>query len=161
MRATKNETELDTVMNIHKAIARRLPITVTYTDPKGQETVRTIEPYEIKQAANGDLRVMAMCRLRLDIRAFRLDRITHYTVHRGTFQLELPNADELTDWWAIKNKNGDELLQVFLNTDGFTYPFARVLGKARNESGVVRATCKGEGGVAIRRLRRRDVKAYH
>ena len=164
MRATKNETELDTVLNLHAAITRRLPVTVSYSDIDGRETVRTIEPYEVKISAGGDLRVMAMCRLRRELRGFRLDRITHYTVHRGTFQLELPtpaDPDEVTNWWSIRNRNGHEILQVELDTEGYTYPISRVLGKAKAESGTVRAVCRARQGVVITRLRRRDVHALH
>lgn len=164
MRATKNETEQDTVLNLHLAITRRLPVTVSYSDIDGRETVRTIEPYEVKISAGGDLRVMAMCRLRHELRGFRLDRITHYTVHRGTFQLELPtpaDPDEVTDWWTIRSRNGHEIIQVHLNTDGMRGPHAKVLGEAMRQSGKVRAVCRAEGGVSIRRLRRRDVLALH
>lgn len=163
MRATRNETEMDTVLNVHVAITRRQPVTLTYWDDKGDETVRTIEPYELKVSAAGDVRVVAMCRLRRELRSFRLDRVTHYTVHRGTFQLELPapaDPDEMTDWWTIRSRNGHEILQVHLNTDGQRNPHAQVLGKAMRESGKVRAVCKAEKGVSIRQLRRRDVLAY-
>src|SRR5690242_3001176 len=90
MRATRNETELTTVLNLHAAISRRQPITVTYVDEHGVETVRTVEPYSIRQTKAGELTLVVMCRLRYDRRTLRLDRVTHYTVHRGTFRLELP-----------------------------------------------------------------------
>jgi predicted DNA-binding transcriptional regulator YafY len=162
MRTTKHETELEMVLNIHRAISRKQPVTVTYVDEHGNETVRTVEPYSIRQTKAGELTLVVMCRLRHDRRTLRLDRVTHYTVHRGTFQLELPapaDPDEITDWWSIKSKTGHEIIQVELNTDGLNHPFGKVLGKARAESGQVRAVCKAEGGVAIRRLRRRDVLA--
>lgn len=163
MRVTGNETELTTVLNLHAAISRRRPITVTYVDEHGDETVRTVEPYSIRQTKADELILVVMCRLRQDRRTLRLDRVTHYTVHRGTFHLEPPkptDPDEITDWWTIRSRNDHEIIQVELNTDNMSHPFGKVLGKAKAESGQVRAVCKAEGGVSIRRLRRRDVLAF-
>lgn len=165
MFSTRNEDEGTTARRLNLAAQRQHPVTITYVAGDG-ETVRTIEPYELKLSQDGtSVRVMAMCRLRGELRAFRLDRIKHYTIHRSSsFKLEPPapaNPDEITDWWTITSRTGHEILQLELNTDGKSNPYALVLGDAMARSGRVRAVCRAERGVTIRRLRRRDVLALN
>lgn len=160
MWATRRESEQTTVSRFIAAARAGRPVTVDYVNETGEHSLRTVEPHEVDEER---MLVKVMCRLRGEYRTFRLDRVTHYTVHRGTFQLEPPapaDPDEVTDWWSIKSRSGHEILQVHLNTDGKRHPYGLVLGKAREESGQVRAVCKAEGGVSIRRLRRRDVLAH-
>lgn len=163
MRVTARQDEARTESDMRRAVKLRLPVTVDYVAEDGTHSVRTLEPYEVRVTKGDQVVIVAMCRMRLERRTFRLDRVTHYTVHRGTFQLEPPapaDPDEVTDWWSIKSRSGHEILQVHLNTDGKSHPYGLVLGKARAESGQVRAVCRAEGGVSIRRLRRKDVLAH-
>jgi len=124
---------------------------------------REIEPHEVRETKDGNLIVIAMCRLRGERRTFRLDRISHYNFGTRGFLLPWPekaDPEEITDWWTIRSRSDHEIIQVELNTDGVPGPHAKVLGKAMAQSGKVRAVCKAEGGVSIRRLRRKDVLAW-
>lgn len=162
MRATARQDAARTEDDLRKAVKLRLPVTVDYLAEDGTHTVRTIEPHEVRVTKNDEVIIVAMCRMRLDRRTFRMDRITHYTLHRGTFQLQLPapaDPNEVTDWWTVRSRNGHEILQVHVNTDGQSNPYRLVLAEAIRQSGQVRAVSKAEGGVSLRRLRRRDVIA--
>jgi predicted DNA-binding transcriptional regulator YafY len=146
------------------AIAFEKPANILYTDSKGNTDWRVIEPHEVRESKDGQLFVIAMCRTRGERRHFRLDRISHYTLERPGFIMELPrkvvDPEEITDWWTIRSANDHEIIQVELNTDGTVNPYAKVLAKATAESGKVRAVIKAERGVSIRRLRQKDVLAW-
>lgn len=164
MRATAKETESETVYRLWVALYRGRPVTLTYQDEPSVETIRTIEPHSFKQSKDGNMLVLAMCRLRKELRVFRIDRITHYTIHRGTFLLELPEApdpNEITDWWSFTSRTQHEIAQVKIAIpDGLSiseqYEYVREIGLAR--SAKVRAVWKAEHGIGMQRLRRRDVK---
>lgn len=66
------------------------PVTISYIRADGTETVRTIEAYEIKQTRVGATIVRAMDRQSGEIRSWRIDRITHYTVHRSSYTVPNP-----------------------------------------------------------------------
>jgi len=138
-------------------------LTVDGDHATGNVEWREIEPHEVRETKDGNLIVVAMCRLRGERRTFRLDRISHYNFGTRGFILPWPekaDPEEITDWWTIRSRSDHEIIQVELNTDGVTGPHAKVLGKAMAQSGKVRAVCKAEGGVSIRRLRRKDVLAW-
>lgn len=153
-----------TIADVRVAIAFTKTVHILYTGTDGVTEWREIEPHEVRQTKDGNHVVIAMCRARNARRTFRLDRISHYNLGTRGFVLPWPEAadpDEITDWWTIQSKTGHEIVQVELNTDGQRNPYALVLNRAMGESGRVRAVCRAEGGVSIRRLRRRDVKAYN
>lgn len=157
--ATYQSTRM-TKADFNVGIAFTKTVHILYPDADGALEWREIEPHEVRETKDGNLVVVAMCRLRGDRRTFRLDRISHYNFGTRGFILPWPikaDPEELTDWWTISSKTGHEIVQVELNTDGMTGPHGKVLGKAMKQSGQVRAVCKAEGGVSIRRLRRKDV----
>ncbi len=124
---------------------------------------REIEPHEVRETKDGNLIVVAMCRLRGERRSFRLDRISHYNFGTRGFILPWPekaDPEEVTDWWTLRSQNGHEVMQLELNTDGMVNPYAQVLRVAQERSGRVRAVVKAERGISIRRLRRKDVLAW-
>jgi predicted DNA-binding transcriptional regulator YafY len=92
MRRTADQATTKTLADLYRAIDRQHAVTITYVDEKGEETVRTIEPYDIRTTKNGRIQVRAMCRLRGNARGFFVDSITAYTCHRIGFVLEQPEA---------------------------------------------------------------------
>lgn len=71
------------------AIRAERPVLITYVDVCGEQTTRTIEPYEVTDTFAGDLIVRAMDRRSGDVRTFRLDRITCLNVlPNGAFELD-------------------------------------------------------------------------
>ncbi|MDX3527109.1 WYL domain-containing protein [Streptomyces sp. ID05-39B] len=92
MRITKNQKSTKTLADLYRAIDRQHAVTITYVDDNGDESVRTIEPYDIRTTMNGSIRVHAMCRLRGDARSFAASRILAYTVHRMAFVLDRAEA---------------------------------------------------------------------
>lgn len=93
--------------HLEKAIKREQPVTLTYfEEEKDQETgkrtgrknadgskalvetVRTIEPTEIRETKDGNLIVRATDRKDGKTKSWRLDRIKTYTIHRTTFTAE-------------------------------------------------------------------------
>ncbi len=104
--------------DLEKAVARELPVTITYTDERGNTSVRTVEPYgKFIRTLSGEFIVKAMDRETGRPRSWRLDRIELYTVHRGSFQVEpsvpqdaarwTPPKPEVLDWdaeWADFNE---------------------------------------------------------
>jgi Predicted transcriptional regulator len=152
-----------TAVDFKVAIAFTKMVHVLYTGTDEVTEWREIEPHEVRETKDGNLIVVAMCRLRGDRRTFRLDRISHYNFGTRGFILPWPekaDPEEITDWWTIRSRSDHEIVQLELNTDGEKNPYALVLGKAMAESGKVRAVSKAEKGVSIRRLRRKDVLAW-
>ncbi|MCF0086619.1 MULTISPECIES: WYL domain-containing protein [unclassified Streptomyces] len=90
MRITKNQTTTKTLADLIRAADHRFAVTLTYVDDKGDETIRTIEIHELRTTADGDVILVAMCRLRGDERNFRVSKVTAYTVHRMAYVLERP-----------------------------------------------------------------------
>lgn len=89
-----NKVTAKTTGHLIKALEKRQPVTVTYTDRDGETTVRTIEIQTITTTTDGAVRIMAACSLRREIRGFSLDRIDAYTVHaRSTYRLNLTAPD--------------------------------------------------------------------
>jgi predicted DNA-binding transcriptional regulator YafY len=92
MKLTANQTTRRTLTDLYRAIDHQHAVTITYLDENGDETIRTIEAYEIRTTKAGRIQVRAMCRLRGDARSFYIDRIRSYTVHRIAFVLQRPEA---------------------------------------------------------------------
>jgi len=90
MKHTDRQTTRRTLTDLYRALDHQHAITITYLDRDGTETIRTVEPYEVRTTSDGDIALVAMCRLRGDERNFRLSRIRSYTIHRMGFVLERP-----------------------------------------------------------------------
>jgi predicted DNA-binding transcriptional regulator YafY len=60
---------------IEKALLHRRVLRLEYEDQKGRTTVREVEPTTFVGGRGGRWYLVGMCRLRQDVRAFRLDRI--------------------------------------------------------------------------------------
>jgi predicted DNA-binding transcriptional regulator YafY len=73
---------------IKYAASKRFPVTITYVRASGgAPTVRTIEPYAFTRNKQGDRYVRAMDRQTGEVRSWRLDRMTGWTIHRTAFQV--------------------------------------------------------------------------
>lgn len=86
-------TEPRFIGDLHTAIMRERPITITYVTESGRTVVRTIEPYSIiKVESSGNHLLKTMDRESGQHRSWRLDRVQTYTVHRGRFLIERPES---------------------------------------------------------------------
>ncbi|MFE0206968.1 hypothetical protein [Streptomyces sp. NPDC058985] len=101
MRITRTQIVRKTLADLYRAADHQFAVTITYLKPGETEpTVRTIEIHELRTTAvritkagevrGGDIKVMAMCRLRREAREFHLSGIISYTVHRMAYVLERP-----------------------------------------------------------------------
>lgn len=84
------------------AIRRAKPVTITYVRADGEETVRTIEPYEIVETKAGNTIVKAMDRKTGECRSWRIDRVLFYTVHRTRFIVERTMAEIVVTPTAVQ-----------------------------------------------------------
>jgi len=96
MRLTARQTTTKTLADLYRALDRRHVVTIRFTDEDGETTVRTIEPYALATTKAGRIRVHAMCRLAAAEnpadadRAFYVDQISEYTLHRIGYVLTRP-----------------------------------------------------------------------
>ncbi|MFI0929646.1 WYL domain-containing protein [Streptomyces sp. NPDC021012] len=90
MKHTHRQTRLRTLTDLYKALDRRHAVTLTYQGRKGEETVRTVELHELRTTADGDITLVAMCRMQKEERNFLLSSVTAYTVHRIGYVLQRP-----------------------------------------------------------------------
>lgn len=58
---------------------------ITYADASNQPSIRTVEPYEIR-----DDTLFAYCRVKNGIRAFKLNRIQGAELHLGQYEPRFP-----------------------------------------------------------------------
>lgn len=94
MKHTAKQTTEATLTDLYRALDRRQPVSITYEKADGTETLRTIEPYDIRTTKAGDVIVKAMDRETSEGRTFRIDRIVTYTRHTGaTFQVDRPEQE--------------------------------------------------------------------
>lgn len=84
MKHTKNQTSTHTLADLYRAIDRAQPVSLTYTKGDGTTSVRTVEPYDLRTTAKGDIVLIGMDRESSERRTFRVDRISAYTRHTGT-----------------------------------------------------------------------------
>jgi predicted DNA-binding transcriptional regulator YafY len=162
MRATARQNVAKTESDVRKAVKLGLPVTIDYVKGDGSPSLRTIEPHEVRETGDGSLIVIAMCRMKGDRRHFRLDRITHYTLHRGTFQLEMPGENDPTDWWAFTSRTGVEVFRTEVVIPAevpYSEWYEYTLSQAHKRSAKLRAVVKAEHGVGMRRLRRGELRA--
>jgi len=87
VKLTKNETQTKTLTDLYRAIDKGFVVTLTFVDRDGEETIRTVEGHELRTTTDGDVILVAMCRLRGDERQFRISRVRAYTVHRMPYVL--------------------------------------------------------------------------
>jgi predicted DNA-binding transcriptional regulator YafY len=92
MKHTNRQATTKTLADLYRAIDRRFAVTITYRDADGTETIRTVEPWDIRTTKAGRIQLRAGCRLRGDARSFYVDAIVSYTCHRIGFVLEQPEA---------------------------------------------------------------------
>jgi predicted DNA-binding transcriptional regulator YafY len=92
MKLTAKQDTKKTIADLYRSIDRKNAVTITYLDENGQETLRTIEPFELRTTKSGHIEVRAMCRLRGEARGFLLHRVVSYTCHRIAFVLDRPEA---------------------------------------------------------------------
>jgi predicted DNA-binding transcriptional regulator YafY len=92
MRITSQQQTTKTLADLYRALDHQHAVTITYLDEDGTETIRTIEPWDIRTTKTGRIQLLAGCRLRGDARSFYVDQITAYTTHRIAFVLDRPEA---------------------------------------------------------------------
>ncbi|WP_327335151.1 WYL domain-containing protein [Streptomyces anulatus] len=92
MKNTSQQTTTKTLADLYRALDRAEAVTITYLDQDGTESIRTIEPYDVRTTKSGRIEVRAMCRLRGEARGFLVHKIVSYTLHRMAFVLERPEA---------------------------------------------------------------------
>jgi predicted DNA-binding transcriptional regulator YafY len=92
MKLTSRQPQTKTLADLYRAIDRQHVVTLTYIDADGTETIRTVEPWDIRTTKNGRIQLRAGCRLRGDARSFYVDQIRSYTLHRIGFVLDRPEA---------------------------------------------------------------------
>lgn len=92
VKLTSRQPATKTIADLYRAIDRAQAVTITFKDADGTETIRTVEPWELRTTKNGRIQLRAGCRLRGDARSFAVDQIVSYTLHRIGFVLERPEA---------------------------------------------------------------------
>ena len=92
MKLTKRQPATKTIADLYRAIDRAQAVTITFRDADGNETIRTVEPWDLRTTKNGRIQLRAGCRLRGDARSFAVDQIVSYTLHRIGFVLDRPEA---------------------------------------------------------------------
>ena len=92
MKHTHRQTTTKTLADLYRSIDRANAVTITYRDENGDETIRTVEPWDLRTTKNGRIQLRAGCRLRGDARSFYVDSIVSYTLHRIGFVLDRPEA---------------------------------------------------------------------
>ena len=96
VKLTARQTQTKTLADLYRAIDHGHAVTIRYTDRDGVTTLRTVEPFALSTTADGGIQLHAMCRLAFSEdptdaeRAFNLDRVSEYTVHRMAFVLTRP-----------------------------------------------------------------------
>lgn len=106
MKHTAKQTTLRTLEDLYKALHRQRPVTLhALKDEKDEhgrktgrlvETLRTLELYDLTSTDDGHILIHGMDRESGQKRAFRLDRLLAYTVHRIAYRIErpAPQADD-------------------------------------------------------------------
>lgn len=90
MKLVSRQTTTRTLADLYRALDRQQAVTITYRKDDGSESLRTLEPYDIRTTKAGGIIIRAMDRESGEARSFRLDRIEAYTLHRSAFQIERP-----------------------------------------------------------------------
>lgn len=75
----------DVIAKIGIAAGEQKLLQLTYVDAKGKPSIRTVEPYEVK-----DGKLFAYCTVKDGIRAFKLDSIQSAEVHISEYTPRFP-----------------------------------------------------------------------
>jgi predicted DNA-binding transcriptional regulator YafY len=116
VKLTARQTQTKTLADLYRAIDRATVVTITYVDADGTETIRSVEPWDIRTTKNGRIQLRAGCRLRGDARSFYVDTIRSYTLHRMGFVLERPEATTPAGY-AIVARSEQQLIARELGRD--------------------------------------------
>jgi predicted DNA-binding transcriptional regulator YafY len=102
MKKTAAQATTKTLADLYRSIDRQHVITVTFLkeerDDAGRktgrlvETVRSLEPYDIRTTRDGHIVIKAMDRATGEARTVRLDRVLSYTLHRIAFVIDRPEV---------------------------------------------------------------------
>lgn len=92
MKLTAKQSTTKTLADLYRSIDRQTVVTITYRDADGTESIRTVEPWDLRTTKSGRIQLRAGCRLRGDARSFYVDSIVSYTLHRIGFVLDRPEA---------------------------------------------------------------------
>lgn len=71
-----------TLAHLLRAMEARQAVTIRYMKSSGEVSRRTIEVFGFEVTSAGNITMVAMDRRTDEVRTFRLDRITDYTLHR-------------------------------------------------------------------------------
>ncbi|MFJ3699465.1 hypothetical protein ACIPW9_35975 [Streptomyces sp. NPDC090052] len=102
MKHTNQQQTTKTLADLYRSIDRQTVVTVSFLkeekDDNGRktgrlvETVRSLEPYDIRTTREGHIVLKAMDRATGESRTVRLDRVIAYTLHRIAFVLDREEA---------------------------------------------------------------------
>lgn len=73
----------NTTAHLLQAMASGRAVTIRYVKENGEVSRRAIEIHSLRVTLKGDLIVRAWDRRDREMTTFRVDRITHYTLHRA------------------------------------------------------------------------------
>ena len=93
----ENQKTSNYLMTIQSAIANSNLIAIEYNSLQGEFTKRTIEPFALYSTQDNWL-LIAVCQLKNDFRAFRLDRIERLIVQNQQFE---PQKISLQEYFEI------------------------------------------------------------
>ena len=77
-----NTDQAKTLAHLLAAMDAQRAVTLRYVDQSGKVSRRAVELHAIEVTASGAVVVRGWCRRRAEVRTFRLDRVTAYTLHR-------------------------------------------------------------------------------
>lgn len=72
-----------TLAHLIGAMDAQRAVTLRYVDAGGKVSRRAVELHAIEVTASGAVVVRGWCRRRGEVRTFRLDRVTHFRLHRA------------------------------------------------------------------------------
>lgn len=78
----KNSTK--TLAHFLRAMDNQTAVTIRYVKSNGEISRRAIELHSVEVTSAGNITIRAWDRRDNEMTTFRLDRITHYTLHRRT-----------------------------------------------------------------------------
>lgn len=94
MKHTAKQAKSKTLADMYRALDAKRPVTFTYAKKNGEITVRTLELFDIRTTKSGDVTLRGMDRQSGEARTFLLSGVTAYTLHRGTYQIARPVAEQ-------------------------------------------------------------------
>lgn len=118
MKHTHRQTTRHTLTDLYRALDRQHAVTITYLRQDGTETIRTVEPFDVRTTKAGRILIRAMDRATGEARSFYVDAIRAYTLHRSAFVIDRP-ADTTPTRPAPAHSAG-ALIAYELNRDTIT-----------------------------------------